>query len=368
MPTCCEPCPGKTNAITRARLRAAPSVRSSCSIVPLTPLAWKDAAVRIPASIASAPDLPWPITQQPLRPRSGAPPISSGSLRRLTAAKAGCSSSAPSRPRIPRGMASFSRSKTSSAAVSDAFSTTLPVKPSITTTSTLPLKRSCPSTLPTKLRLDCFSTSCASRTSSLPLVSSSPTLMRPDARPGDAQHAARVGAAHHPELLELARRALGVGADVDQDAAPLARRHHGRERGPVDVLERPEHAAGDRPAGGGVAGGEERVRPPVAHPLEPDLDRGALLERRQAHLLRHADRVGRVHDLDLWLGRSAGGDRVAEHALGPDERHDDPVTAARPQGALHHYRKAVVAADGVDGHARGRGAQASSPPATALPL
>ena len=66
-----------------------------------------------------------------------------------------------------------------SASVSQALSVTLPVKPSITITSTLPVNRSWPSTLPMKFRLESLRTSWTSFVSSLPLVSSSPRLMRP---------------------------------------------------------------------------------------------------------------------------------------------------------------------------------------------
>ncbi len=46
-----------------------------------------------------------------------------------------------------------------SASVSQVFSTTFPVKPSITTTSTSPAKMSWPSTLPTKFSREALSAS-----------------------------------------------------------------------------------------------------------------------------------------------------------------------------------------------------------------
>jgi hypothetical protein len=131
----------------------------------------------------------------------------------------------------------------------------------------------------------------------------------------------------------------GVGADVDQHAAPLARRHHGRERRPVDVLECAEHAAGDRPASGRVSRREERVCLPVAHALEPDLDRRALLERREADLLGHADGVGRVHDLDRRLAPPRASSAARSCGSGPTRDTTTPwrlaprapsTTTARP--------------------------------------
>ena len=137
------------------------------------------AATRMPCLIATALDLPWPITTHPFTPRSGAPPYSAGSMRRFTARKAPRERAAPSLRTGVRISSSLMSCIMDSARVSLAFSTTLPVKPSMTMTSTLPVKRSCPSTLPMKFSDEPFRTSWTSLVSSLPLVSSSPRLMRP---------------------------------------------------------------------------------------------------------------------------------------------------------------------------------------------
>ena len=125
---------------------------SSASIAAFTPLVKNSAAVRMPCLIARALERPWPITQQPFTPSSGAPPYSAGSIRRFTARKAGLRAGRrPSFARVPLELL-LDEVDIDSASVSLAFSTTLPVKPSMTTTSTLPVKMSWPSTLPTKLR------------------------------------------------------------------------------------------------------------------------------------------------------------------------------------------------------------------------
>ena len=63
---------------------------------------------------------------------------------------------------------------------------------------------------------DALSSRCASRVSSLPLVSSSPIDSRPTRGRLDAERDPRVHAAHDGELQQMLRPALDAGADVEQ--------------------------------------------------------------------------------------------------------------------------------------------------------
>ena len=105
------------------------------------------------------------------------------------------------------------------------FRTTLPVKPSVTTTSRAPPGMSRPSTLPTKPGVSRRSAWAAS-TCSLPLPSSSPIDSRPTRGLGDAEDVAREQAPHQGELREVLGPGLGARARVEQHD-PAARRSSG---------------------------------------------------------------------------------------------------------------------------------------------
>ena len=89
---------------------------------------------------AGASNWPWPITQQPFTPEEGRAPVPRpGRSAGATARKAGFGAARPPASAArSRPISSRMRSTTSSARSRTAFRTTLPVKPSITTTSTLP--------------------------------------------------------------------------------------------------------------------------------------------------------------------------------------------------------------------------------------
>ena len=185
-----------------------------------------------------------------------------------------------------------------SASVSLAFSATLPVKPSITITSTLPAEEVVALDVADEVEARVLEDLVHLLGQLVPLRLFLAHAHEPDARVLDVEERARVDGAHHRELLQVARLAVGVRAHVEQHRAARRVRHHRGQRGPVDLLERAERQLRDRPAGGGVAGREERVRRAVAHLLDGHVDRRALLERRAADRLGHVDRVGRVHHLD----------------------------------------------------------------------
>ena len=178
-----------------------------------------------------------------------------------------------------------------------------------------------------KLRLESLRTSWTSLVSSFPLVSSSPMLMSPTRGFGMWKSALGVDLAHHRELLEVARLAVRVGAHVEQHRA--AGRDAGTtaaSAGPVHLLERAQRELGDRPAGGGVARGEEGVGRAVAHQLHGDLDRRALLERGAGDRLRPCRRrPGRPRP--RWRRSRAAG---AAQLLGHDGLRARPAATWRP--------------------------------------
>ena len=100
----------------------------------------------------SGPELPWATTATPRRPSRIAPPVLSGSISRRRPPSAGRRSSPPTAAIGFERAASETAPPTARAVPSSVFSTTLPVKPSVTTTSAPSASRSRPSTLPVKLR------------------------------------------------------------------------------------------------------------------------------------------------------------------------------------------------------------------------
>ena len=210
-------------------------------------------------------DRPCPMTQQPFIPRRGAPPYSEGSIRLRTARKAGMESQAPTFVRVERVSSSRRSSTIDSASVSLAFRTTLPVKPSMTITSALPVNRSCPSTLPMKLRRRALQDLVDFLGELVPLGLLLAHAHEADAGVRRAEDVAGEGAAHDRELLEVRALQWAFAPTSRSTVRPLQVGDHGGEGGPVHLLERAQHDLGDRPAGRGVARGEERVGLAVAH-------------------------------------------------------------------------------------------------------
>jgi hypothetical protein len=190
------------------------------------------------------------------------------------------------------------------------------------------------------------------------------------ARVGHVEHGGGVDLAHHRELLEVAGLAARVGAHVEHHRAAVHAGHDGGQGRPVHLLERAQRQLGDRPAGGGVARGEEGIGRAVAQQLERHLDRGALLERGARDGLGHPDFLGRVHDFDLEAGAARAAQLLGQHPVGPHQEHAYAQLAAGRHRALGHHPRSVVAAEGVHSHARWAGgrAQTSSTAITGLPL
>src|ERR671934_824982 len=151
---------------------------SRCSSRPTTSCSTPRAASRTAFAIARGDELPCAITARPRRPSRYAPPYVSGSRRVRSRRAAGRISRPPS---FPRGVAVISSRKAASRFAivpSSSFRTTLPVKPSVTTTSAAPRRMSRPSVLPAKLSPLAASSSCASSVSWFPFSASSPIESR----------------------------------------------------------------------------------------------------------------------------------------------------------------------------------------------
>ena len=190
--------------------------------------------------------------------------------------------------RVPKvaESSSWSSASTVSTSPSLTFSVTLPVKPSQTITSAWPAKTSGPSTLPTKLTGADLSSWCASRVSSLPLLSSAPTESRADARLGQPSATAR-RRPHDCELHEVMRPAFDSRARIEQ--------HRRRPRVGMIVASAGRSTPGSRPNAACAAITAAPVWPALnsasagrsAHGLRGDADRGARLpaQRRRRRLL-----------------------------------------------------------------------------------
>ena len=109
-------------------------------------------------------------------------------------------------------------------------------------TSASPVYTSRASTLPTKASADSFSSRCASRVSSFPLVASSPsTANRREALECRGHPGCTV---HHSKLQQMLRPALSTGADVEQNRWLTLGRDRRGKRGPIDTRQRAERGMG----------------------------------------------------------------------------------------------------------------------------
>ena len=170
------------------------------------------------------------------------------------------------------------------------FSAMLPAKPSVTATSTVPLPRSSPSMKPRYSKPGWFISRRirpASRTSSTPLISSTPTFRSADGRAIEAEDGARHRRAHHREVDQH----LGVGADrradVEHDALAAQRRPDRGDRRPLDAGQRLQAELRHRHQRAGIAGRDGGARLAVPHRLDraPHRRLPAPLPQRLARLV-----------------------------------------------------------------------------------
>ena len=200
------------------------------------------------------------------------------------------------------------------------LSVTLPVKPSVTITSAGRGQQVPALEVADELERPCAggvrAGACVSFTSGVPLVGSSPMESRPTLGRLGAEAGGDVGGAHLGELHEHGRRALGVGAGVDQHGRRAARggaaawRCTGRT-----TPGQPAHAQQRRGHGRpGVAGRDHGGGLAVAHQLGGADQRGVLLAAHPAgRVLVHGDDLGAGDEVEA-LG-------VAD-LLGRPDQHD----------------------------------------------
>ena len=191
------------------------------------------------------------------------------------------------------------------------------------------------STLPMKFTGDVFSSRCASRVSSLPLVSSSPIDSNPT-RGRSAPSATRAyDAAHDRELQQVLRPALDVRAGVEQHRRPAARRDRGRQRGTIDAGNHPERGMRGHHRRAGVAGAEERGRLAARHESAATrIDARGLRRSATAGASAMPDDVRRLDDVEAGHGTvSVLGKRVLIAAVArpgsPARRGDAPMPRPR---------------------------------------
>src|SRR5919201_3667987 len=157
---------------------------SAACVRPTTSPSTARAASRIACAMPRWLNRPCGTTPRRRSPSRYAPPALSGSMTSRNSSSAGRRSMPPALARRDEVATSRIWRSISSETPSMSLSTTLPVKPSVTTTSALPAGNSLPSTLPTKSKVSpsakrSRSAACASTTSGVPFVSSSPIDSRP---------------------------------------------------------------------------------------------------------------------------------------------------------------------------------------------
>ena len=180
--------------------------------------------------------------------------------------------------------------------------------------------------MPTKLTGAALSSWCASRVSSLPLLSSSPTDSRPTRGASHAERHARVGGAHDRELHEMLRPAFDGRAGIEQDRRLPARRDDRRQRRPIDARQPAERAVRRHHRRAGVTGAEQRrPRRPSRTASAATPDRGArLAPQRRGGGFRHLDALRGVEERDVE-GARAGMPRqlLLDRVAGADQQQAD---------------------------------------------
>lgn len=123
-----------------------------------------------------------------------------------------------------------------------------------------------------------------------------------DARRSDTKHGAGIIAAHIGKLQQILRRAVGVGAAVDEHDARVSVRQNGSQRRAADAVNAldDERGAGEQCAG--AAGGDDRVALAVTQHVERDRHGSVLLAAGgRAGVVVHGDDFAGVDDLELGL-------------------------------------------------------------------
>ena len=187
---------------------------------------------------------------------------------------------------------------------------------------------------------------------------------QPDARAIDAERNPRVHRTHGAELQQMRRPALDIGADVEQDAEPVARRNRRRERGPIDARQHAERAVGRQHRRPRVTGADERRGLSTRHRLCGRADRRTrLAPQRGGRRLGHADDVGRVEDADAELVGVGMSRELGANHFGRARKQKPEIEMTRgSQGAVDDAAGSVVAPHRVYGDAdHGRGFRLRTP-------
>mmetsp|Transcript_1251 Transcript_1251/g.3581 ORF Transcript_1251/g.3581 Transcript_1251/m.3581 type:complete len:368 (-) Transcript_1251:709-1812(-) len=180
-----------------------------------------------------------------------------------------------------------------------------------------------------------------------------------DARFLDAIDRRHQRTAHHRELQQVLGRRVDVGAEVEHGGEATSRiRHHRRNRGAVDTVQRLEQDLGHRHQRTGVARrhagmGQRRLAVPAGPEL---LDCDA---HRRVTLAPQGD-LDRVVHRDHLAGRdhtAARQGRRRRQCLGLADEHQLGARVLVEEGAAgrQRHRRAVVAAHAVDGETDGIG-------------
>ena len=172
-----------------------------------------------------------------------------------------------------------------------------------------------------------------------------------DPRMRDAQGGARVHLAHQRELDDLQRRAVDVGAHVDQHGPSCAAQcgERAADARAIDVIEPPQH---EQPAGedcAAVAGGDHAGALVLLHQVEADADRAVLLlAQRPPGVLVHLHDLGRVMDAQFLFASAVTLELLADAPLVADQHDFQPPLAMRAQRAFHRGRGSQVTAHRVE--------------------
>ena len=161
-------------------------------------------------------------------------------------------------------------------------------------------------------------------------------------------------AAHDAVLEQVLRLGTDVGADIEQHARPLERRHDGGDAGPADVLEEQPQGEARRDHGAGVAGTDDGLHLALGQELPAAAD-GVVRLLAQGHDRRffHGDDLvqwkisrrsrtawalaSKRFDLGLIADQDNAQVRIGLNGLhgAADDRPGSVVAAHRVQRDLH---------------------------------
>ena len=199
---------------------------------------------------------------------------------------------------------------------------------------------------------DALSRRCASRVSSLPLVSSSPI----DSRPTRGDDRPRLTRAYTLPMTANCSRCWGRHSTL----APTSSRMAGWRRVGIVTASAGRSTPGSMPKRAvcrnnrraGVAGAEQRGRLAAGDQIGRDGDRRVrLAAQRRRRRVGHRDHIGRVDHsdaaaIDVRMPGELGLDRRGR----PDERHAEIEMPRGRQRAVDDVTRREIAAHGVDGN------------------